>query len=78
VAGGLYALSLLRGPIQDLLNGMVQARMSAYAQKRLIAAVSGPAGIEHLEDPAVLDRLASAQGELAAYEPAGAAMTLLG
>ncbi|MCO6003796.1 ABC transporter ATP-binding protein/permease [Actinoallomurus purpureus] len=78
VAGLLYALSLLRGPAEDVLTAMVQAKMAAVQQRRLIEAVCAPAGIAHLEDPAVLDRLASARGELSAYEPAGAAMTLIG
>lgn len=78
VTGLLYALSLLRGPAEDVLSAVVQARMSMVQQRRLIAAVSAPAGIAHLEDPKVLDRLASAQGELTSYEPAGAAMTLIG
>ena len=78
VAGGLYAVSLLRGPAEDALNAMVQARMSVVSRRRLIEAVSAPAGIAHLEDPAVLDRLSSAQGELLNYEPSGAAMTLIG
>ncbi|GAB3973779.1 ABC transporter ATP-binding protein [Actinoallomurus acanthiterrae] len=78
VAGALYTLSLLRGPAEDVLTAMVRAKMSAVQQRRLIEAVCAPAGIAHLEDPTVLDRLASAQGELSAYEPAGAAMTLIG
>jgi ATP-binding cassette, subfamily B, bacterial len=78
VAGALYAVSLLRGPAEDTLNAMVQGRMSVVSRRRLIEAVSAPAGIAHLEDPAVLDRLSSAQGELLNYEPSGAAMTLIG
>ena len=78
VAGALYAVSLLRGPVEDALNAVVQARMSVVSRRRLIEAVSAPAGIAHLEDPAVLDRLSSAQGELLNYEPSGAAMTLIG
>jgi ATP-binding cassette, subfamily B, bacterial len=78
VAGVLYAVSLLRGPAEDALSAMVQGRMSVVSRRRLIEAVSAPAGIAHLEDPAVLDRLSSAQGELLAYEPSGAAMTLIG
>jgi hypothetical protein len=38
--------------------------------------VSGPAGIAHLEDPAVLDDLALAQGQLTGQMPADAPMTL--
>jgi ATP-binding cassette, subfamily B, bacterial len=78
VAGTLYALSLLRGPVEDALSAAVRARMAAASQRRLIEAVSRPAGIAHLEDPGVLDRLSSAQGELANDEPSGAAMTLIG
>ncbi|MGH3382752.1 MAG: hypothetical protein ACRDP6_49300 [Actinoallomurus sp.] len=57
VAGVLYAISLLRGPVEDVLSTMAQERMSVVSQRRLIAAVSAPAGIAHLEDPAVLDRI---------------------
>lgn len=77
-AGLLYTLSLLRAPAEALLTAAVQARMSALRQRRLIDAVCAPPGIAHLEDPAVLDRLASARGELTAHQPAGAAMTLIG
>jgi ATP-binding cassette subfamily B protein len=78
VAGALYAVSLLRGPAEDALNAVVRGRMSVVSRRRLIEAVSAPAGIAHLEDPAVLDRLSSAQGELLDHEPSGAAMTLIG
>ncbi|MFL6075866.1 MAG: ABC transporter ATP-binding protein [Mycobacteriales bacterium] len=77
VGGALYTLSLLRSPVQDVLTTMTQARMTATSQRRLIEAVSTPAGIAHLEDPAVLDRLSSATGELASAEPSGAPMMLL-
>jgi ATP-binding cassette, subfamily B, bacterial len=45
-------------------------------EDRLIAAVSGPVGIAHLEDPKVLDDLALAQGQLTGQMPADAPMTL--
>jgi ATP-binding cassette, subfamily B, bacterial len=77
LAGTLYAVSLLRGPAEDALSAMARARMSVISQRRLIEAVSAPDGIAHLEDPEVLDRLSSAQGELMNEEPAGAAMTLM-
>ena len=41
-----------------------------------MTAVSGPAGIAHLEDPKVLDDLALAQGQLTGQMPADAPMTL--
>ena len=45
-------------------------------EERLMAAVSGPAGIAHLEDPKVLDDLALAHGQLTGQLPADAPMTL--
>jgi ATP-binding cassette subfamily B protein len=78
VAGCLYAASLLRGPVEDALSAAVRARLTVVFQGRLVAAVSAPAGIGHLEDPVVLDRLASAQGELTSYQPADAPMAVAG
>ncbi|HTV10567.1 MAG TPA: ATP-binding cassette domain-containing protein [Acidimicrobiales bacterium] len=77
--GGLfYAFSLLRGPLEDLLSAYSGTRMSTYMQSLLVHAVSSPAGIEHLEDPEVLDRLASASGELLSTRPSDAPMTAAG
>jgi ATP-binding cassette subfamily B protein len=50
--------------------------MATGMQRRLAAAVCVPAGIEHLEDSAVLDQLASATGELSSSRPADAPMAL--
>jgi ATP-binding cassette subfamily B protein len=77
VAGGVYALSLLRGPIEDALSAAVRTRLALVLQRRIVAAVCAPAGIAHLEDPDVLDRLASATGELRGDQVADAPMTLL-
>ena len=78
VAGVVYALFLLRGPAESVLVAMVRARLLADMQRRLVAAMSAPVGISHLEDPEVLDRLASARGDLSTDQPADAPMTLLG
>jgi ATP-binding cassette, subfamily B, bacterial len=75
---GLYALSLLRGPVEDLLTAAVRGRVSEMVQQRLVAAVGTPAGIAHLEDPEVLDRLARVRGEVTGYQLADAPMTLAG
>jgi ATP-binding cassette subfamily B protein len=77
VAGGIYALSLMRGPLQDALTAAATARVDAVMQRRLVAAVCAPVGIEHLEDQATLERLASARGELLGGQPAGAPMSLV-
>jgi ATP-binding cassette subfamily B protein len=71
-----YALSLLRSPAEALLSAHSSAVMSTGMQRRLAWAVCGPAGIEHLEDSAVLDQLASASGELSTSRPADAPMAL--
>jgi ATP-binding cassette subfamily B protein len=77
IAGAIYALSLLRGPFEDALSASASARVDALMQDRLVTAVCAPAGIEHLEDERVLDRLASARGELLDSQPAGAPMALI-
>lgn len=76
-AGVVYALSLMRGPVEDGLTAAVTARVDSVMQRRLVSAVSAPAGIEHLEDRRALDELASARGELLGGQPAGAPMALV-
>ena len=76
VTGALYAAALVLGPVQSSLSSVVKWRLVYRTEDRLIAAVSGPAGIAHLEDPAVLDDLALAQGQLTGQMPADAPMTL--
>ena len=75
-AGVCYGLSLLRGPAEDALSSVVRARMVVALQRRLVTAVSAPAGIAHLEDAETLDRLANAQGQLMNAAPADAPMTI--
>ncbi len=77
VAAVCFALSMLRGPVQDVVAATAAARLTAVLQGRLVRAVCAPPGIAHLEDPEVLDRLASAQGEVLGQRPADAPMTLL-
>jgi hypothetical protein len=55
-AGVIDALSLMRAPIEDALTAAVSARVDALMQRRLVAAVCAPVGIERLEDPDVLGR----------------------
>ena len=71
-----YALSLLRSPAEDLLEAHASVVMATGMQRRLAEAVCAPAGVEHLEDSAVLDQLASASGELSTSRPADAPMAL--
>jgi ATP-binding cassette, subfamily B, bacterial len=76
ITGVTYAAALLLGPLQSALSSVVKWRVVYRTQDRLIAAVTGPAGIGHLEDPKVLDDLALAQGQLVNQRTADAPMTL--
>jgi ATP-binding cassette subfamily B protein len=76
VTGAAYAASLVLGPVQSALSSVVKWRLVYRTQDRLMTAVSGPAGIGHLEDPKVLDDLALAQGQLVNQRTADAPMTL--
>jgi ATP-binding cassette, subfamily B, bacterial len=79
LGAGAYAASLLRRPAQDLLSAHCSAAMSGSMRRRLAVAVCAPPGVEHLEDPATLDQLSSASGELAGNsQPSEAPMTLAG
>ena len=75
-AGAAYAAALLLGPAQSALSSVVKWRLIYRTQDRLMAAVGGPPGIGHLEDPRVLDDLELAQGQLVNPRPADAPMTL--
>jgi ATP-binding cassette, subfamily B, bacterial len=78
VGAGAYGLSLLRGPLEDLLSAYCSAVMSTDFQRRLTRAVSLPVGVEHLEREEVLNQLSSATGELSSSRPSDAPMTLAG
>src|ERR1700744_1475759 len=77
VAGGIYALSLMRGPLEDALTAAGSAGVEVLMARRLVTSVSAPVGIEHLEDEALLDRLASAQGQLLSNQPSSAPMSVV-
>ena len=76
LACAAYLANLLLGPCQDVLTLVVRSRLHDDLQGRLMAAVSEPAGVAHLEDPALLDKLASARGQLLNVLPSDAPVTL--
>lgn len=67
-----FGLSMLTGPLHTALASAAKVRLTYALQSRLMRAVSGPVGVSHLEDPAVLDKLAMAQGTLMNFWPADA------
>jgi ATP-binding cassette subfamily B protein len=76
LAGLAYAAVLMLGPIHSALSSTVKWRIVYRTQERLIATVSGPVGVGHLEDSDVLNDLALAQGQLVNQRTADAPMTL--
>jgi ATP-binding cassette, subfamily B, bacterial len=78
VAVILYAGSLMVDPIGSALNTVVRVKIDQASKRRLITAVSGPVGIAHLEDPALINKLDLARGSFMSYAPADAPLTLAG
>lgn len=78
VAAVVYAVSLLLDPVGAALGTSVRARVTATLQARLLAAVSEPVGVGHLEDADVLDRLGRAEGTLTRFFPGDAPVTWAG
>jgi ATP-binding cassette subfamily B protein len=78
LAAVTYAASLILDPVGAALGTAARARITGRLQGRLLTAVSGPTGIGHLEDAAVLDRLARAEGSLTGFFPGDAPVTWAG
>jgi ATP-binding cassette subfamily B protein len=78
VAALIYGFSLILDPIGTALGTAAKSRITARLQSRLLVAVSGPVGIDHLEDPLVLDKLSRAEGSLTGYFPGDAPVTWAG
>ena len=78
VAAITYAVSLILDPIGAAAGTAAKARITADMQARLMASVSSPVGVSHLEDAEVLDRLARAEGNLTGFFPGDAPVTWAG
>jgi ATP-binding cassette subfamily B protein len=78
LAALVYAFSLILDPIGAALGTAAKARVTGDLQHRLLTAVSEPVGVGHLEDGAVLDRLARAEGGLTGFFPGDAPVTWAG
>jgi ATP-binding cassette subfamily B protein len=72
VVGLTFFAAMLTTPLHEWLSAAIKARLTFAMQSRLMSAVSEPVGIAHLEDPAVLDRVALSQGTLMNFYPADA------
>src|SRR5713226_2768524 len=82
LVAAIFVAQRLLDPIREELGAAVWRRVNQAVGLRLMAAASAPPGLRGLEDPAVLDKLAQAQGAISGYTPGQAAqefaMTLVG
>jgi ATP-binding cassette, subfamily B, bacterial len=78
VAAVVYGISLILDPVGNALGTAAKARITGRVQARLLAAVTRPAGVSHLEDQQTLDRLARAEGSLTGFFPGDAPVTWAG
>jgi ATP-binding cassette subfamily B protein len=62
VATVAYVLIQVAGPLRAMVGEILLRRVDESVTVDLMRLVSVPRGISHLEDPAVLDRIAQAQG----------------
>lgn len=76
LVGVAFFGAMLAAPFHQWLAAAIKIRLTYAVQSRLMAAVSAPVGIAHLEDPAVLDRVALAHGTLMNFFPADAPAVL--
>jgi ATP-binding cassette, subfamily B, bacterial len=78
IAALLYAMSLVLDPVGGALSTAARQRITGQTQARLLAAVTAPVGVAHLEDAGTLDRLARAEGSLTGFFPGDAPVTWVG
>lgn len=62
VASAIFGVTRMIEPLRESLATILGLRFDRHLQKRVMHAVGTPAGIAHLEDPKVLDRIKVAQG----------------
>jgi ATP-binding cassette, subfamily B, bacterial len=71
--GAIFALQRIIDPIREEVGATMWPRVDQWLGDRIMAAASAPAGLQELEDPAVLDRIAQARGAVTGFTPGQAA-----
>jgi ATP-binding cassette subfamily B protein len=74
----VFTVQRLLGPIQQEVATTLARRVDEALTTRLMAALARPPGLAHLEDPAVLDAAARAQGALVGVPPGRSATRFAG
>ena len=74
--GAIWTVQRLVDPLNTELSGMLWRRVDEALTERVMRAIAEPPGVAHVEDPAVLDAAAQAEGALTGTTPGEAAMWL--
>lgn len=74
--GTLFTLQRLLDPVANEVGAMLWRRVDESLSERVMRALAGPPGLSHIEDPAVLDAAAQAEGALTGTTPGEAAAYL--
>jgi ABC-type multidrug transport system fused ATPase/permease subunit len=69
----IFALQRVVDPIREELGNAIWPRVDQWLGNRIMGAVSRPPGLQEIEDPTVLDRIAQAQGAVTGFTPGQAA-----
>jgi ATP-binding cassette subfamily B protein len=73
LTAAIFAAQRTIDPIREELGATLWPRVDEWLGDRIMAAASAPAGLQELEDPAVLDRIAQARGVVTGFTPGQAA-----
>src|SRR5215471_18406875 len=72
----LYLIQRLLAPIQQDVGNALARRLDEALTEQLMTAMSARSGLAHVEDPAILDAIARAQGTLLGTSPGSAVLWL--
>jgi hypothetical protein len=72
VLAGVYVAQFTVVPLLAQATNALSRRLDRSLSNRVMAAILAPTGIRHLEDPAILDDVAKAEGLVTGYTPGGA------
>jgi ATP-binding cassette subfamily B protein len=71
-----FILDYAGAVVRSILGGVLGRRVERRLRTRLLDATLGPIGVAHVEDPAVLDKLAVARGQTSHVTPGDAAASV--
>lgn len=72
-----FAVRRVLDPVAEDLGTMLARRVDEALNEQVMAAMTGPAGMAHVEDPLVRDKIAQIQGALTTATPGDAAVRMI-